>query len=470
MLDILTNIKTGAVIVGLAIASLFGFSQEIEAPVNLSGTFQTPSALALFSTSLATKITSTDTSMTLVSATDKEGTTLASSTYGFIIDEGTASEEFVLADCTGTACTNMTRGVSVITATTSVSSLKFEHRRGASVKITTHPAVVFATNVLKGRQNIENKLRYDSAQTFNNATDLISRDYADALAFGAVPASSETASGFVELATTLEGASSTSSGSAARLVLPASSATSTYNSATAALRVVVTRNSGKIDDYFISTSTLFATSSIYTSSLGLIGKNSLVNTTTGTSSFSVPTNVSTIKVELVGAGAGGGSCSVAGSNSSSGGGGGAGGYSLEFIDVTGTSSIQMFVGSGGAATAAGGWTTFGTNGFYLSASGGSAGASEGVGGVGGVGSGGTFNSSGGGGGSGLAEDTVRNKKSGIGGSSYFGGGAREILSAGNGVDGGAAGNYGGGGSGAACDNSAAGTGGAGAQGIIVITW
>lgn len=266
---IIKNIGIGIMVTGLTVANWFGVVpkdyfvpevREVETkvvheylPVPLGASVSTPDVKALFTTSLASKITSSATSMTLVSATDKDGTTLASSTYGFILDEGTSVEEFVLADCTGTACTNMTRGISVSTATTSVAALKFEHRRGASVKITTAPSLVFVMNVLKGKQSIENKLRYSSTQTFNNATDIISRDYADSLAFGAIPASSETASGFVELATTLEGASSTSSGSAARLVLPASSATSTYNSATAPLRVVVTQNNGTIDGNFIPT-------------------------------------------------------------------------------------------------------------------------------------------------------------------------------------------------------------------------
>ena len=63
---------------------------------------------------------------------------------------------------------------------------------------------------------------------------------------------STAAKGVVEIATQIEAASSTSSGgTGASLVIPASSATSTYNSATAALRAVITQNNGFLDPKFI---------------------------------------------------------------------------------------------------------------------------------------------------------------------------------------------------------------------------
>jgi len=258
---LIKNIATGVLVTGMTIASWLGVVpsdyfvpeiREIETkvvheylpastpePTNLGGTFLTPEAKALFTTSLASKITSSATSMTLVSATDKDGTTLASSTYGFVIDEGTSVEEFVLADCTGTTCTNMTRGISVSTATTSVAALKFEHRRGASVKITTAPSLVFVMNVLKGRQNMENVLAYSSSVATTTIDDspqnLVNYDLLTYTAFSAAGAVDATASqkGLVELSTGLETASSTAAGSSGNLAIPASLATSTYNSATA---------------------------------------------------------------------------------------------------------------------------------------------------------------------------------------------------------------------------------------------
>lgn len=128
------------------------------AGVAVGATFDFAKPVALFETTLANRITTTDTSMTLTSATTKDGSTLASSTYGFIIDEGTANEEFVLADCTATACTNLTRGVSTLNGTSSVVALKKEHRRGASVKITDAPILLQVYNILTGVQSLISNL------------------------------------------------------------------------------------------------------------------------------------------------------------------------------------------------------------------------------------------------------------------------------------------------------------------------
>ncbi len=115
-----------------------------------AATFPLETPIALFSTSLASKITPTQTTMTLVSATTLDGTQLASSTYSFIIDAGTASQEFVKADCTGITCTNMQRGVSAITGTSTVATLEFLHLRGASVQITDAPYLLNINSILSG--------------------------------------------------------------------------------------------------------------------------------------------------------------------------------------------------------------------------------------------------------------------------------------------------------------------------------
>lgn len=169
--NIFYNIGAGLVGLSMIVGGWFGYNPTIEQ--NFGASSSTPSAIALFETTLASGITSTATSFTLTSATDKDGTALASSTYGFIIDEGTSVEEMVLADCTSTACTNVTRGLSVRTGTSSVTSLKFAHRRGASIKITDGPALIFAVNALRGRQNIENQLKYDQAISVASSSQAI---------------------------------------------------------------------------------------------------------------------------------------------------------------------------------------------------------------------------------------------------------------------------------------------------------
>ncbi len=293
-----------------AIALLIGAS----APYALAATYQTPDVRALFETTLASRITSSATSLTLTSATDKDGFALASSTYGLIVDEGTATEELMLADCTATACTNLARGLSVRTGTTTVAALQFEHRRSASVKITDAPALLFAVNVFKGRQYLENILTYaaglsfsstsdqlvsarfvigatnsasssavssilsgnntftgsntftgatsvtgpattftnlpQSSATPSNTNDLTTKTYVDAQVVAGGTNGSETVKGIYELATKAEANAGTSSGATgARLVLPASMASTTNQVATSS--VVMTLSTGKIDPSFL---------------------------------------------------------------------------------------------------------------------------------------------------------------------------------------------------------------------------
>lgn len=153
----------------------------------LGATNAIPSVIAFYEDNLISAITSSATSMTLTRGTDKVGTSLASSTYAFVIDVGSAQEEMVVADCTGTTCTNMTRGLSPITGTTTVASLQFPHRRGASVKITDGPQLLILSRIINGVQTIPNKLSYTSAPTFLNNTEIVSKGYVDALAFGSLP-------------------------------------------------------------------------------------------------------------------------------------------------------------------------------------------------------------------------------------------------------------------------------------------
>jgi hypothetical protein len=376
--------------VALFISSLFGVvPAHVQAPaVEQSLGAALPSGTAVFETSLQSRISSTDTSMTLVANSVRGGSSL-SGFQCFTVDEGRTDAEYICGTISGTSVTGLTRGINPSTGTTTNSALKFAHRVGSDVKITDFPVLQILRNQAAGIDTYSNVLTYASGVTPAATGDLTDKEYVDSLAFngaGVIDASS-IAKGVVELATGAEAAASTASGSSGTLALPASGATSTYNSATAANRVVVTGVTGKIDNNFIGTSTgLFANSTMTgtttlagfnatatTSSIGAfpawqIGKQFQIITTTGTSSFAVPQGITKVQVELCGAGAAGGD---AGSNPSAGSGGGAGGYAMKMVDVSGTSSIQAFVGTGGGSTgAAGTWSTFGTNGFYMSATGG----------------------------------------------------------------------------------------------------
>lgn len=192
--------------------------------------------------------------------------------------------------------------------------------------------------------------------------------------------------------------------------------------------------------------------------------------------FTVPDGVSRITVEAWGAGGGG-------AVNSAGGGGGGGSYARGTLNATPGQQFTVTVGSGGAASTAGGATTFSGNSFSFSAAGG-AGANATTGGAGGgvtgsftgtyvgtpvsfgggAGAGGVTNGNGngrvggGGGGSGLFNATGGNATAGSGGIGTGNGGA------GTSIDGGGVAQPGfapGGGGGGVGQGGTAGTGAAG---------
>lgn len=268
------------------------------------------------------------------------------------------------------------------------------------------------------------------------------------------------AQGVSQLATAAQAAAGTVTGSTGfNLVLPSSIATSTGGGVTAsANHVVVTGSTGLIDPSFIS-STLATSTNIGYLPAYQIGLQRQIFTGTGTSTFSVPSGVTLFNVQVqAGGGNGNTAAACSGSGLSSYGLGGAGGgYANKNISLVGTTTVQVYVG------AAQQWSTFGTNGFYLSATGGTAN-------VPGTGTGGDINIAGDPGGPSASLPSGTSILGlGFGGASQLGSGALaqdNINQPGN-----TGGNYGGGASSGFCSNNASPpAGGTGAQGIVIVSW
>mgnify|MGYP001584284911 FL=1 len=161
-----------------------------------------PVVVALFETSLQASVTSTATSITMVKGTDKRGTTL-SGTIGYVIDEGTASEEFIICSTSGTALTSCLRGIDVQDGETEVTALQFTHRRGASIKITNFPQLALLSRISNGQESFPNQLYYSSAfsQSAASTSAIVHKSYVDGLVIAGAPDASLTVKGISELAT-----------------------------------------------------------------------------------------------------------------------------------------------------------------------------------------------------------------------------------------------------------------------------
>lgn len=185
-----------------------------------------------------------------------------------------------------------------------------------------------------------------------------------------------------------------------------------------------------------------------------------------------PTGVTQVDVEVVGGGGSGGGTGTAAGNLA-GGGGGAGGYARALVTVSG--DVTVTVGTGGAGASNG--TNNGNNssfagGTTITANGGSGGSannstnSEASGGGGGSTTNGTYAATGQSGESGLKNTSVT--EGGAGGSNPLGFGARTNR---NSAAAGSSGTgYGAGGSGSTGGDTTARAGGSGTDGVVIVRW
>lgn len=175
--------------------------------------------------------------------------------YGTLDPQQPTKSEFIsftgiTQNSDGTAIlTGVTRGLSRSYPYTASSTLRQSHS-GQSIFILSDSPQLFNEYAVK--RNDETITGDWHAPTPATDNSIAIRSYVDGKVFGGIGNASETATGTVQIATALQTASSTTNGTLGRLVIPSSLATSTYNAATAGLKVVVTQNNGKIDQNFIS--------------------------------------------------------------------------------------------------------------------------------------------------------------------------------------------------------------------------
>jgi len=256
------------------------FSQGVEISNNQKLGATIPKVVASYESSLASKITSSATSLTLVSGVDDAGTSL-SGYICFVIDEGTASREFVCGTASGTAISSMIRGIDMQDGNLEVTALKKSHRRGASIKISDYPILGVLARMLNGDETLPNIMSYASALSFTAASNEIpSVKYVDDTVVSGAPVASFDGKGIIEMATQEQlgsGAAASSSDSNAFLV--ASSAF--YNvTSSATTSIPVTDTDGKLQQgyYDLAEAWIFTGAHTLSSTLGVSGVSTLATT------------------------------------------------------------------------------------------------------------------------------------------------------------------------------------------------
>lgn len=255
----------------------------------LGASLNIPTPIAFYEDSLQARVSPLATTFNLVRGTDSTGTSLASSTYAFVLSEGTPNEEVVLADCTGKICTNMVRGISPITGTSSVALLIKEHRRGDSAKMTDASFIPQFKRLLNGEDVFPNVLGYASSVTCSVSSSnkaICPKDYIDGVVVGGASNANDTTKGIVEMATFAEAALGTSvGGTGARLALGANISTSTPNGTLANGFILALNSLGKIAQAAIDLTLTYTWTGLHTFAGGI--------NVTGASTFSATTTAAT---------------------------------------------------------------------------------------------------------------------------------------------------------------------------------
>lgn len=429
-------------------------------------------------------VTNSQTTIQLASFATPDGRPITMSMFGTIgygaLDPQTNSKledisfSGITQNANGSATLlGVTRGLDFVYPYSATVSLTHGHSGGSTFILTNTAGYYYNEFTMNNNNNL---FTWPSA-----SSSPASKGYVDYVAFtgaGAI-AATESNNGYVQLATALQQASSTVTG-VGPLVLQSKNSTSTYNSATAGLKVVVTKNNGKIDDNFISTTTVLSSGGTFGTSTftgyvsGTIASSSIYATSSiGTANWTKPYNLRYIRLIVQGAGAGGGAATGGSSGSSqSAGGGGAGGYCERIIPAAALGSTEiMTVGPGGAggtagAGSSGGSTTFGSWCTGNGGTGGPAGNAIATGGTGGTATGGDINIPGGSGG---PASTVNNMPAGAGGDSTLASGGQAAVAGGGSISSGEPGNQGSGGSGGFdASNSVQANGSKGGDGEIIV--
>lgn len=486
-----------------------------------------PLAIADFETSLSVAISAGATSLTLSSATDDDGEALPAGKYCFTVNNGSSNKQYLLGQLNGTDVTSV---VSVSRQGVETSGAAFAARAGSPIIISDFATIQRVADILRGQLALDggNPVGYDAEPTLADRKELATVGYVlDTVTGGTVNFDSMTVAGNAgeavvagnlvyfktsdqewylvdaDTAATLDAVQigiALGTGSDGVAITGGVQITGTWTTAgltagslyyasntAGAIASSAGTNSKVVGLAFSTTKLLLLNQPAQGAFAGAGERPSISNkfltqndvsgttlfpgqqivTFTSSGTWTKDSGLKYVVVEVVGGGGGGGAGFGSGSSPDDyGGGGGGGGYSKKIIQAGALGATEtVTVGTGGSTDTAGVTSSFGA---HCSATGGV----EGHGGneniskaLGGVGSGGDINVRGQSGGTGGSTDTVG--VSGFGGSSFMGGGAGPAQS--NDVTGFVGGNYGGGGSGGTPDSNANNAGGAGADGIVIVT-
>jgi microcystin-dependent protein len=252
MTTIFSAIGAGLIIIATTVAGWLGYSHPLGATI--------PVTVAVFETTLASAISTADTSMTLVTGTDKSGDAL-NGYLCFTVNGGKTNEEFVCGTASGTVVTAMIRGLDPVNAG-AVPALAKTHRAGENIKITDFPQLAIVSRILNGDESLPNKIYYATDTiSINSSVDIPTKKYVDSVATSGAPNADFSTAGLSEIATGTElAAGTTLGGSGAYLVVPSALVSQTSSAGI----IPFTNASGKLSTGFIDQTANYTWSGVQT--------------------------------------------------------------------------------------------------------------------------------------------------------------------------------------------------------------
>ena len=145
--------------------------------------------IAQFETTLASGISKTSTSGVLLSNVtgDNDGATIPNGDYGVVIDERNSKREYAIITINGFNFTFVKRGLSFIDGDTVKDGNKFDHRKGAVIKIVTHPLVTLMVRAFNGQLPFGGVPTLPTTRTISDPRHIIDKEYADSLVTSSIP-------------------------------------------------------------------------------------------------------------------------------------------------------------------------------------------------------------------------------------------------------------------------------------------
>jgi len=139
------TIISALIILAVGFVGLYEYGKNIQ--TNLSATI--PVSVAVWESTLASSITATDVSATLVTGTSKSGADL-DGYMCFVISGGKLMKNLFVTTASSTSLTGMIRGIDTVNPNTTSTAMSKAHRAGSNIKITDYPQLAILSRIMNG--------------------------------------------------------------------------------------------------------------------------------------------------------------------------------------------------------------------------------------------------------------------------------------------------------------------------------